>query len=84
MDWPSRSIWSRITWTWVRLAMLRDHRVRSGERPGVDASSRIERLHRLGRHGGRSPLYVITVMDWDGHLLDAAAYDPDEYMEYRR
>ena len=83
MDWPSRSIWSRVTWTWMRLAMLRDHRVRSWEQPGVDASSRIERLHRLGRHGGRSPLYVITVMDPDGHLLDAAACDPEEYGEYR-
>lgn len=83
MHWPKRSIWSRITWTWLRLAMLRDHRVRGCEQPGVDASSRIERLHRLGRHGGRSPLYVITVMDRDGHLLDAAACDPEEYAEYR-
>ena len=83
MHWPKRSIWSRITWTWLRLTMLRDHRVRGCEQPGVDASSRIERLHRLGRHGGRSPLYVITVMDRDRHLLDAAACDPEEYAEYR-
>ena len=82
MDWPSRSIWSRVTWTWMRLATRRDHRVRGCRQPGVDASNRIERLHRLRRHGGRSPLYVVTVMDRDGHLLDAAACDPDEYAEY--
>jgi hypothetical protein len=83
MDWPSRSIWSQITWTWLRLAKRPGHRVRSWEQPGVDASNRIERLHSLGRHGGRSPLYAITVMDQDGYLLDAAACDPEEYAEYR-
>ena len=55
----------------------------AGEQPGIATSNPIERLHRLGRHGGRSPLYVITIMDRNGHLLDAAAYDPEEYAEYR-
>lgn len=83
MDWPSRTIWSRITLTWMRLAMRPDYRVRSRRQPGIATSNPIERLHRLGRHGGRPPLYVITIMDRNGHLLDAAAYDPEEYAEYR-
>jgi hypothetical protein len=41
----------------------------------------IERLHALRRRGGRPPLYVITVMDRDGHVLEAAACDPDDYAE---
>jgi hypothetical protein len=45
--------------------------------------TRIERLHRLDRTGGRSPLYVITVMDREGRVLEVAACDPDEYPEYR-
>jgi hypothetical protein len=41
----------------------------------------IEQLHTLRRRGGRSPLYIITVMDRDGHVLEAAACDPDDYAE---
>jgi hypothetical protein len=43
----------------------------------------IETLHSLAREGDRSPLYVITAMDREGHVLDAAACDPEEYAEYR-
>jgi len=38
-----------------------------------------ERLHSIGRREGRSPLFVITVMDRDGHVLGVAACDPEDY-----
>ena len=38
-----------------------------------------EKIHSLQRSGGRSPLLVLLVTDPDGQLLDAAAYDPDDY-----
>lgn len=53
----------------------RDHKVG----PARDVT---ERLHSIGRREGRSPLFVITVMDRDGHLLGVAACDPEDY-EYR-
>jgi hypothetical protein len=40
-----------------------------------------ETLHSFRRQGGHLPLYVLTVTDRDGRLLDAAACDPDEYGE---
>ena len=81
MDWPGRSIWTRIAWTWWRLAKRRAPRIRSAG-PQGDESGRIERLHSLGRQKGRSPLYVISVMDRDGHVLEAVACDPEEYAEF--
>jgi hypothetical protein len=82
MDWPGRSVKSRIAWVWMRFARRRAIGV--GEpRPRGGGPDRIERLHSLGREDGRSPLYVITVMDHDGHVLEVAACDPDEYAESR-
>jgi hypothetical protein len=51
--------------------------------PRTEASGSVERLHTLDRSGDRLPLYVITVIDRDGHLVDVAACDPEEYAEYR-
>ncbi len=83
MDWPERSIWSRIVWTWMRLTTRPAHAARRPGHAALYPSDRIERLHSLCRQGGRPPLFVITVMDRDGHVLDAAACDPEEYAEYR-
>jgi hypothetical protein len=38
-----------------------------------------EKIHSLRRSGGRPPLLVLLVTDPDGRVLDAAAYDPDDY-----
>jgi hypothetical protein len=38
-----------------------------------------EKIHSLQRSGGRAPLLVLLVTDRDGRLVDATAYDPDDY-----
>jgi hypothetical protein len=45
-------------------------------RPGVT-----EKLHSLGREEGHLPLFVLTVTDRDGRLLDVSACDADEYAD---
>jgi hypothetical protein len=83
MDWPGKTIWSRIAWRWAWLRRPRGQRVRSMRQPEPEPPAPIERLHCLRRKGGRTPLYVLTVTDRMGHVLEAAACDPDEYPEYR-
>jgi hypothetical protein len=70
MDWPSRSLRSRIAW--VRLALGR-------RRSRRHARGLTERLHRFDRSGDRLPLFVLVATDRHGHAVHVAAYDAEEY-----
>ena len=90
MDWPGRTPWSGIAFRWRR---LRTWPRRRHPGPGLPAprtrcddattprAGVTETLHSFGRQGDHLPLYVLTVTDRDGRLLDAAACDPDDYAE---
>lgn len=100
MDWPSRSLLSRIAWLRIGVsAWLRGRQARAGAEPlwwpeferaywlyrdrigrerQESRGSSTETLYRLAREG-RPPLFVIVARDARGHLVNAAACDPDDY-----
>jgi hypothetical protein len=90
MDWPGRTPWSRIAFRWRRLRMRPNRRdarppplatpTRRDDR-SVPHAGVTETLHSLGRQGDHLPLFVLTVTDREGRLLDVAACDADEYAE---
>jgi hypothetical protein len=72
MDWPSKSLRSRIAWAGFAL------RIRWTRRRRAVAAPRTEVLHSLPRHG-RRPLFVLVVTDRAGRLVHAAICDPEDY-----
>jgi hypothetical protein len=65
----------------------RRHRSARGSSPfGAISSDRgdryalvTERLHSVERRGSRPPLYIMISTDRAGHVLHAAACDPEDY-----
>jgi hypothetical protein len=86
MDWPTRTLRSRIAWfcTGVRIRRTKRRRgtaawwteFEGAFRAYVD--QRTEALHRLERKG-RAPLYVLVVRDRAGQVLETATCDPEDY-----
>jgi len=84
MDWPTRSISSRIKWL---LGAARTHRPRraracslSPRPPGTrHTAETIEHLYSLQRPEGRPPLLVLTATDTEGHLTSAVTCDSEGY-----
>ena len=95
MDWPSRSIRSRLVWWRLTRKRQRARRYPAehdrvaelasaipAERRGTDGDlvGFSTTLHTIERTGGRAPLLVLTVIDSDGHLAEAVACDSEDYM----
>lgn len=82
-----RHFWNQVealTWASTRLSGHQSGEHHSGEeqQPAKDGSrSRnvAESLHSFERTG-RAALFVFIKSDRDGHVLDAAAYDPEDYL----
>jgi hypothetical protein len=70
MDWPSRSLHSRISWAALALRRWWSRRQAAGV---------TERLYRFDRAGGRLPLFILVATDRHGHGVRVAAHDAEEY-----
>jgi len=88
MDWPTRSIRSRITW--LLLGVKRRHQpARTVPVGGVLSASLtptawgaldlVEHLYSIERPEGRPPLLVLAATDRGGHLASAITCDSEDY-----
>jgi len=81
-----RHFWNQVealTWASTRLSGHQSSEHHSEEKPPPKDASRspnvAESLHSFERNG-RAALFVFIRSDHDGQVLDAAAYDPEDYL----
>jgi len=89
MDWPTRSIRSRITWLLLGLKPRRRPQTSvhpAGETlPATGASAPRyaipveEHLYSIERPGGRPPLLLLTAIDGEGRLARVITCDGENY-----
>jgi len=89
MDWPTRSIRSRITWLLISLKRKRGRPVCGVPGGGVlpvtfapswwRARDLKEHLYSIERPEGRPPLLLLTATDRVGHLASMVTCDSEDY-----